>query len=298
MALNSAAIAFRSSAGKSASFATPRCLRAAGRARPRTARRSRPARRCRTSAPGGGTRPRRSARPGDRLARPSATVVVEADVEDRVHHAGHRELGARAARHQQRDCWASPKRLPVGLLEPGERREHLRPTARRGSGRRVEVRLARLGGDDEAGRHRQPELVISARLAPLPPSRTFIVALPSSKRYTHLARAAVLVFEGARRTRRSAGRRAGLDRRGMRDSRQRGGRQASMQAGRLDARPAWPRAGAGRLWTGGARAVLMHVKRARSVGRYTASQASRGSEIRLPSAPRARAGQAANAGTM
>ncbi|MNS58100.1 hypothetical protein D3C72_910070 [compost metagenome] len=41
-----------------------------------------------------------------------------------------------------------------------------------------------------------PALVISARLAPLPPSRSFIEALPSAKRYTRLVSRASLVGTG------------------------------------------------------------------------------------------------------
>ncbi len=81
-------------------------------------------------------------------------LLVEAEVEDRVHHAGHRELGARADRHEERiggvaealagrpfdlaDGVEDVVPQAVGQLLPGR-----------------EVVVAGLGGDGEAGRHRQ-----------------------------------------------------------------------------------------------------------------------------------------------
>ena len=83
-------------------------------------------------------------------------LVVEADVEDGVHHAGHRELRAGADRDEQRVVGVA-EGLAHRLLEAREVLADLvghlgRRTAAR------EVGAARLGGDDEAGRHREPDV--------------------------------------------------------------------------------------------------------------------------------------------
>jgi hypothetical protein len=87
------------------------------------------------------------------LGQPAHRVVVEADVEDGLHHPGHRELRPRPHADQQR---------VLGLAEP--------PTHRLLQGAQVAVDLvvqavghvtllevgpARVGGDREAGRDRQ-----------------------------------------------------------------------------------------------------------------------------------------------
>ena len=113
------------------------------------------------------------------LGQPLHRLVVEPDVEDRLHHAGHRELRAGAHRDQQR---------VVGLAEPLAHRllqgREVRADLVAQLGRlvaAVEVDLARLGGDVKPGGTGSPRLVISARLAPLPPSRSFRSLLPSVK---------------------------------------------------------------------------------------------------------------------
>ena len=109
-------------------------------------------------------------------------LVVQAEVEDGVHHARHRELGARADGDEQRV--ARIAELLAGLLlDVLERLEDLIPEAlREASPLAVVVLVAGLGRDREAGGTGSPALVISATPAPLPPSRSRIWALPSLKR--------------------------------------------------------------------------------------------------------------------
>ena len=70
-------------------------------------------------------------------------LVVEPDVEDRLHHAGHRELRSGAHRHQQRVVGvaradgASPARAPRGGCSP---RRAARPAPRRCPGRSCRLR--------------------------------------------------------------------------------------------------------------------------------------------------------------
>ena len=107
--------------------------------------------------------------------------VVQPEVEDRVHHPGHRERRARAHRHQQRiDVVAEP--LAHLRFEGLERRADLVESRPSGNACRpramyvhASVVIVNPGG---TGR---PRLVISARLAPLPPSRNFCSLEPSSK---------------------------------------------------------------------------------------------------------------------
>ncbi len=83
-------------------------------------------------------------------------LVVEADVEDGVHHSGHRELRAGPHRDQQRVVGVA-EGLAHGLLEAREVLADLvfhldRRVAA------LEIGAARLGGDDEAGRHREADI--------------------------------------------------------------------------------------------------------------------------------------------
>ena len=79
-------------------------------------------------------------------------LIVEAQVQNRVHHAGHRELCAGADRNQQR-IFAHAQLLPLQLLELGERREHLFVDL--GADLAAHVFAAGLGLDGESGRNRQ-----------------------------------------------------------------------------------------------------------------------------------------------
>lgn len=92
--------------------------------------------------------------------------VGEADVEDGVHHAGHRELGAGAYGDQERVVV-----LAEGLAHPrlqgGQMGAHL-VAELVGLHTAVEEDLARLGGDGEAGRDRQPEVGHLGEVGTLP----------------------------------------------------------------------------------------------------------------------------------
>lgn len=92
--------------------------------------------------------------------------VGEADVENRVHHAGHRELRAGADGYQQRVVGLA-ELLAHLLLEGVEVRTDLvaqRPRLLAA----VEVDLARLGGDGEARRDGQPEVGHLGEVGALP----------------------------------------------------------------------------------------------------------------------------------
>ena len=82
-------------------------------------------------------------------------LLVEAQVEDRVHHPRHRELGARADATRAagwRDCRSPcPSRCSTSLTAA----EHVVPQTVGQLLARGEVVVARLGRDREAGRHRQ-----------------------------------------------------------------------------------------------------------------------------------------------
>ena len=81
-------------------------------------------------------------------------LVVEPEVEDRVHHPGHRELGAGAHAHEQRIRRVA-ERLAHRLLDLADGLGHLGVERRRPA--TVEVGAAGVGGDGEPRRHRQPE---------------------------------------------------------------------------------------------------------------------------------------------
>ena len=78
-------------------------------------------------------------------------LVVHAQVEDGVHHAGHRELRAAADRDQQR-VGRIAELLVLQGLEPRQRRVHL--LVYLGRQATLVVGIARLCRDGEAGRHR------------------------------------------------------------------------------------------------------------------------------------------------
>jgi hypothetical protein len=81
-------------------------------------------------------------------------LVVEAEVEDGVHHARHGELGAGSHAHQQRVLDVA-ELLSHALFEDLERFHHLRVDLRRNSVVVLEVDVADFGGNGEAGGHRQ-----------------------------------------------------------------------------------------------------------------------------------------------
>src|SRR6185503_13165623 len=93
-------------------------------------------------------------------------LVVEAEVEDRVHHPGHRVARARAHRHQQRVLQVA-ERLAGLLLDRGDAGVHL-ATQHRRIGALVGVVVgADLGGDGEPGRYRQADAAHLGEVRPL-----------------------------------------------------------------------------------------------------------------------------------
>jgi hypothetical protein len=81
--------------------------------------------------------------------------VVEADVEDRLHHAGHREPGAGADGEQQRVDRVAEGAAHRGLDVPQRGRDLVVQAGRHRTG--AQVLPARLGGHGEPGRDRQAE---------------------------------------------------------------------------------------------------------------------------------------------
>ncbi len=90
------------------------------------------------------------------LDQPLGDDVIEPEVEDGVHHAGHRELGARAAGDQQRTLRVA-EGLSRGALELAKRVELLFPQIVGQRLTRRQIGVAAFGGDGEAGRHRHAE---------------------------------------------------------------------------------------------------------------------------------------------
>ena len=82
--------------------------------------------------------------------------VVHAEVEHRVHHAGHRELGAGTAGDEEGVARIA-EALAGLLLDAGERLCQLVPQPRR-EPVRGQVGVAGFRGHDQAGRHRQSQL--------------------------------------------------------------------------------------------------------------------------------------------
>jgi len=83
--------------------------------------------------------------------------VVEAEIEDGVHHARHRGAGAGPHRHQQR-IGRVAEFAPGQLADMGERRRHLRRQVVRIAVLVIVVVGADFGGDREPRRHRQPQV--------------------------------------------------------------------------------------------------------------------------------------------
>lgn len=102
-------------------------------------------------------------------------LVGEADVEDRVHHAGHGELGTGAHGDQQRVVRLA-ELLAHLRLEGGQVGADL--VAQRGRGLTAgEVDLAGLGGDGEAGRDRQTQVGHLGEVGPLAAEKVLEVAV-------------------------------------------------------------------------------------------------------------------------
>ena len=89
---------------------------------------------------------------GDEAAK---RLLVEPQVEDRVHHAGHRELGARTHGDEERVA-GIPEALAGLALDGLDRLQHVVPEAVRQRLAGGEVVVAGLRGDRESRRGRQP----------------------------------------------------------------------------------------------------------------------------------------------
>src|SRR5438445_587758 len=142
-----------------------------------------------------------------------ARFVVEAEVQDRVHHPGHAHRRAGAHRDEERVLRVA-ELLARCALDRGERALHLLQEARRELAARGEVRVARRGRDREAGRHREAGVRHLAEPRALPPEELahLRVALGLAVReevHPLRARAARL---RARRSRRLRARSAGAHR--------------------------------------------------------------------------------------
>jgi hypothetical protein len=87
---------------------------------------------------------------------PFDALVVEPDVEHRLHHPGHRELRTGADGDQQRVVGLAEPLAPL-LLQCGEVLGHLVGEAV-GFPALTQVRAAGVGADDEPRRHRQAEV--------------------------------------------------------------------------------------------------------------------------------------------
>ncbi len=97
-------------------------------------------------------------------------VFVQADVEHRVHHPGHGELGAAATRQQQRTIGA-PEGLAGGRFDLADGVEHLVPEPVGEPPTTVEVGNTGFGCDGEAGRHGYPEPGHLAEVGALAPEQ-------------------------------------------------------------------------------------------------------------------------------
>ena len=111
-------------------------------------------------------------------------LIVEAEIEDRVHHARHRVAGARAHRNEQRVRQIAEP-LPGLLFDRRDARLHL--AAQCGWIRalvRVVIR-ADLGCDGEPGRHRQADAAHLGEVRPLAAEQRFhravAVGLPAEQ---------------------------------------------------------------------------------------------------------------------
>ena len=90
------------------------------------------------------------------LGQPLHRVIVEAEVQDGLHHAWHRDCGTAAHRHEQRVLFAA-KFLAGGGLEPLQCSLHLgTETGRKGP--RLEIGLAHGRGNREPGRDGYSEI--------------------------------------------------------------------------------------------------------------------------------------------
>ena len=121
------------------------------------------------------------------LAQSFDDVVVDAEVEDGVHHTGHGDAGARAHRHQQ-GVGCGTKLVPDGLLELGNAFANGR---RQPLGQRIvpgQVVAADLRGDHEPRRDRQSQPRHLAEIASLAAEQFRHGGVPFAEPVDHLRR--------------------------------------------------------------------------------------------------------------
>ena len=138
------------------------------------------------------------------LREPDHRTVVQADVQDGLHHSGHRELRPRPDRDEQ-GVLGGAEGLAHGLLEGDEVLVHLRGQLR-GEGSGVEVGAARLGADDEPGRHGQAHPGHLRKVRALTAEQILEILVPLGERI-HVLRHIVLPETVRRRARSVPGRR-------------------------------------------------------------------------------------------
>ncbi len=99
--------------------------------------------------------------------------VVQSDVQHRLHHSRHRELGPRPHADQQ---WIMPvaKLSARVILQMPQRHRHLYPELARFATQR-QVLPARIGGDGEAGWHGQPQLGHLGEVRALAAEQVFLI---------------------------------------------------------------------------------------------------------------------------
>ena len=114
------------------------------------------------------------------FGQPLERVRIEAEVEDGVHHAGHREFGARADGDQQR-IYDITKLLAGLLLDMMEGLDRLFPHAVGKPLARGVVGIAGLRGDGEPGRHGQPGVGHFGNAGALAPQQITHVLVPLFK---------------------------------------------------------------------------------------------------------------------
>src|SRR6266478_702131 len=106
------------------------------------------------------------------FGKPCCRLVVEAEIENGIHHAGHGDPGSRAHRNEQRIVGIA-EFAPNLRLDRAERRFYVAfKSGRIGLGVLIEIG-ADLGGNGEPGRHRQAEIGHLRQIGALAPEQVF-----------------------------------------------------------------------------------------------------------------------------
>ncbi len=121
-------------------------------------------------------------------------LVVQAEVENRVHHARHRDGGAAADRDEQRILRVA-EFLAQLFFERGDVGGHVVHQAGGQLAAALVVQVADLGRDRETGRHRQPDAGHLGQVGPLAAEQLLLLAaafgLRAAEVVDHLFRLAV-----------------------------------------------------------------------------------------------------------